>query len=79
MLEKMYSVTKRSQSSALKMCKPGSKLKDLDIACRKVLKEENFEKEFVHSLGHGVGLEVHEFPRIKFIDGHCTYCYLFSL
>lgn len=67
-LEKIYSVTKKAHSAALSCCKPGVKLKDLDLAARKVLKEERFENFFIHSLGHGVGLEIHEFPRIKF-DG----------
>ncbi|MFA6119493.1 MAG: aminopeptidase P family protein [Parachlamydiales bacterium] len=65
-LDKMYSITKRAQAAALSLCRPGSKLKDLDLAARKVLQEENYEKEFLHSLGHGVGLEIHEFPRIRF-------------
>ena len=65
-LEKIYSVTKKTQAAALSQCRPGVKLKELDLAARKVLKEENFENFFVHSLGHGVGLEIHEFPRIKF-------------
>ncbi|NGX48703.1 MAG: Aminopeptidase YpdF [Candidatus Anoxychlamydiales bacterium] len=65
-LERIYSITKKAHSAALSQCKPGVKLKELDLAARKVLKEEGCEKEFVHSLGHGVGLEIHEFPRIKF-------------
>jgi len=64
-LEKMYSIVKKAQFNALSICRPGTKLKDLDIAAKKIIKEENYEKEYLHSLGHGVGLEVHEFPRIK--------------
>jgi Xaa-Pro aminopeptidase len=67
-LEKLYSITKKAQAKALLLCKPGTKLKDLDTAVRDVFKEEDFEKYYLHSLGHGVGLEIHEFPRIKF-DG----------
>jgi len=67
-LEKIYSITKKAQAQALLLCKPGIKLKDLDLAAREVFKEENYEKKYLHSLGHGVGLEIHEFPRIKF-DG----------
>ncbi len=65
-LEKMYSITKKAQAKALSLCKPGTKLKDLDLAVREVFKEEDYEKNYVHSLGHGVGLEIHEFPKIKF-------------
>ncbi|NGX34534.1 MAG: Aminopeptidase YpdF [Candidatus Anoxychlamydiales bacterium] len=65
-LEKIYSVTKKAHFAALSLCKPGTKLKELDLAARKVMRDENFEEFFIHSLGHGVGLDIHEFPRIKF-------------
>lgn len=54
-----------AQKAALKLCKPGTKLGDLDRAARDVMKKEGVEKYFIHSLGHGVGLEIHEWPRIK--------------
>jgi Xaa-Pro aminopeptidase len=65
-LRRLYEIAKRSQESALKLCRPGVKIKQLDIAARKVMCEENVEDLFVHSLGHGIGLEVHEYPRIRF-------------
>ncbi len=67
-LQRLYDIAKRAQKSALKLCRPGVKVKELDKAAREVMKEENVEKLFLHSLGHGIGLEVHEYPRIKF-DG----------
>ncbi len=54
-----------AQKAALKLCKPGTKLGDLDRAAREVMKKEGVEKHFIHSLGHGVGIEIHEWPRIK--------------
>jgi Xaa-Pro aminopeptidase len=36
----------------------------VDRAARDVLKSENLDKEFVHSTGHGLGLEIHEPPRL---------------
>ena len=65
-LEKLYSIVKQAQNSAISTCRPGIKLKEVDLAAREVLKKENLEEYFTHSLGHGVGLEVHEFPKIKF-------------
>jgi Xaa-Pro aminopeptidase len=65
-LRRLYEIAKRAQQSVLKLCRPGVKLKQLDMAARQVMCEENVEDLFVHSLGHGIGLEVHEFPRIKF-------------
>jgi Xaa-Pro aminopeptidase len=67
-LRHLYEIAKRSQQSALQLCRPGVKVKQLDIAARQVMREENVEDLFIHSLGHGIGLEVHEYPRIKF-DG----------
>ena len=36
----------------------------MDAAARNVLKSHKLDKEFVHSTGHGLGLEIHEPPRI---------------
>src|SRR5258706_724222 len=36
----------------------------VDAAARKVLKQHKLDKEFVHSTGHGLGLEIHEPPRL---------------
>lgn len=67
-LSNLYAITKRAQRAALQMCRPESTFGQLDAAARAVLKEEGVEELFIHSLGHGIGLEVHEFPRIKW-DG----------
>ncbi|OGN61624.1 MAG: hypothetical protein A3F40_00155 [Chlamydiae bacterium RIFCSPHIGHO2_12_FULL_27_8] len=65
-LEKYYEIIKEASFKAIELCRPNVKLKELDIAARIILKQNNIEHLFVHSLGHGVGLNVHEFPRIKF-------------
>lgn len=67
-LRRLLDIVKRAQQSALVLCRPGVTIKQLDLAARKVMIEENVEELFVHSLGHGIGLELHEYPRIKF-DG----------
>ena len=65
-LSRLYEIVKKSQKSALKACRPGVKFKELDLAARKVMQEAQVEDLFIHSLGHGIGLETHEFPRIKY-------------
>jgi Xaa-Pro aminopeptidase len=67
-IEKLYSIVRKAQNKALSICKPGLKIGELDKAAREIMAQDNLESLFVHSLGHGVGLQVHEYPRIK-IDG----------
>ena len=43
---------------------PGVKVSDVDAVARKVLEKQGYAKYFIHSLGHGVGVEVHEPPRV---------------
>ncbi len=54
-----------AEQSAIKLCQPGTLVKDLDVQARSVFKKFEVEQYFTHGLGHGVGLEVHEAPRIR--------------
>ncbi|NGX47987.1 MAG: hypothetical protein K1000chlam3_01373, partial [Chlamydiae bacterium] len=67
-LRQLHDINKAAQQVALSKCRPGVALKELDLAARRVMKNAGLEEYFIHSLGHGIGLEVHEYPRIKF-DG----------
>ncbi len=58
-------VVRYAHQAALALCRPGTKLKKLDLAAREEMKKAGMEELFVHSLGHGVGLEIHEFPKIR--------------
>lgn len=62
--ERILKTTKAAQTAALSCVKPGVLLSTLDQAARYVMKKEGLEKQFLHSLGHGIGLQVHEGPRI---------------
>jgi Xaa-Pro aminopeptidase len=59
------SAVREAHAAALKICKPGIRVGDLDAAACKVIQTAGFEKYIAHSLGHGIGLETHEFPRLK--------------
>lgn len=61
----MYEIVKQSQKLGLKAVKPNSSCKSVDEACRKYIKRKNYGKYFIHSTGHGIGLEVHELPNIS--------------
>jgi Xaa-Pro aminopeptidase len=60
----MYEAVREAQAAALEMIKPGVSVGDVDRAARKVLKQRGLGRHFTHSTGHGVGLEIHEPPRI---------------
>jgi len=61
----VYKIVKESQKLGLKAVKPGASCKSVDDACRNYIKNQKYGKYFIHSTGHGIGLEVHELPNIS--------------
>lgn len=64
-IKTIHAIVQQAQQAALALCRPGTLLGDLDIAARGVIASQGYGECFTHSLGHGVGLEIHEFPIIK--------------
>lgn len=62
---KVYLAVKEAQEFAMKATKAGIACKQLDKVARDVIKKWGFGERFIHSLGHGVGLAVHELPLIS--------------
>lgn len=60
-----FEATLKAEKSALKRVKPGVKCADLHGIAVDVLKKHKLDRYFTHSLGHGVGLEIHEAPRLN--------------
>ena len=61
---RMYEAVKEAQQRALDALQAGMKAVDLDQVAREHLKSAGYDKAFSHSLGHGLGLEVHSKPKI---------------
>jgi Xaa-Pro aminopeptidase len=61
---RMYEAVKDAQSAAIETVRAGISVGEVDHAARKILKERGLARRFTHSTGHGVGLEIHEPPRI---------------
>ncbi|MDP8213189.1 MAG: Xaa-Pro peptidase family protein [Candidatus Zapsychrus exili] len=61
-LREVNSIVKEVQVSAIEKIAPGVSTADIDNFARKLFKKHKLDKFFTHSLGHGVGLEVHERP-----------------
>ena len=60
----LYEAVLDAQQAAKAVIRPGITAGDVDRAARQVLKRSNLARYFTHSTGHGLGLEVHEMPRI---------------
>lgn len=63
-LERLYRVVLTAQLSAIEAIRPGAIMKDVDAAARSVITKAGYGKQFGHSLGHGIGRDVHESPRL---------------
>jgi Xaa-Pro aminopeptidase len=59
-----YEAVREAQQAAIVAVRPGIAVGEVDAAARKVLNKAGLASYFTHSTGHGVGLEIHESPRI---------------
>jgi Xaa-Pro aminopeptidase len=59
-----YESVKEAQEAAIAAVRPGISVTEVDEAARAVLREAGLGRYFTHSTGHGVGLEIHEAPRV---------------
>jgi Xaa-Pro aminopeptidase len=59
-----YDAVREAQQAAVDAVKPGVSTGAIDAAARKVLRKAGLGGYFTHSTGHGVGLEIHESPRV---------------
>lgn len=64
-LEKVYSIVLEAQEAAMGAIKPGERMCDVDGVARSIIAEAGYGDRFVHGLGHGLGLDVHEAPALS--------------
>ncbi len=63
--EAVYRTVLAAQERAIAAIRPGAKAHDVDAEARSVIEEAGFGGFFDHGLGHGLGMEIHEAPRIR--------------
>ena len=62
----IYPIVQRAQKLALEICKPGTLIKDIDATAREFISDQGYGEFFTHGIGHGVGLEIHELPTMRY-------------
>lgn len=76
--ERMFDVVRRSQRAGVERVAAGVRASDVDGACRDVIAEAGWADAFAHGTGHGIGLVIHESPRLSAVSGdvlapgHCV-------
>lgn len=63
--QKVYDIVLKAQLNAIEKARVGMKASEVDKLTRDVIEKAGFGKYFIHSTGHGVGLDIHEFPNIN--------------
>ncbi|MEN2994308.1 MAG: aminopeptidase P family protein [Thermodesulfovibrio sp.] len=61
----IYELVNNANMQAIKACKVDTLAKEIDAAARNLIKQFDYNDKFGHATGHGVGLDIHEFPKIN--------------
>ena len=64
-IKEIYGIVRAAQSTAIEKIRPGVKISEIDLAGRGYIARKGYGKFFGHSLGHGIGMDVHEEPSIS--------------
>ena len=64
-LKEIFNIVLTSQKKAIEEIKPGMTTKEADAISRKYISSHNYGEQFGHSLGHGIGLDIHEGPLLS--------------
>lgn len=65
LLQTIHSIVDEAKRKALAACKPGTLIGDLDHIAREWIASKGYGECFTHSLGHGIGLDIHEPPILR--------------
>ena len=63
--KRVYDIVCAANAAGRAAVRPGIPLKEVDRAARKVIEDAGYGPQFIHRTGHGIGLEVHEFPDVS--------------
>ena len=69
-LHSIYETVLAAQAAGIDAVRAGARERDVDAAGRAVIEEAGYGTAFRHGLGHGIGLDIHEAPRLHFTSEH---------
>jgi Xaa-Pro aminopeptidase len=76
----IWDTVKRSQDCILKKIRAGLRLSWADETARNIVKEAGYGDRFIHSTGHGIGIEVHEMPSLTLdVEGVFLPCMVVTI
>ena len=64
-VQKIYDTVKKAHDLAIEKARSGMLASEIDKIARDVIEKAGYGDRFIHSTGHGVGLDIHEFPNIS--------------
>lgn len=64
-MQDIYLIVEEAKARALELCRPGTLIGELDRMARGWIASKGYGEYFTHSLGHGIGLDIHEPPTIR--------------
>ena len=71
LVKKIYDIVRCAQARAIRAIKPGRKISAVDKAARTYIESKGYGRFFSHSLGHGIGVDVHELPYVSQSNSEC--------
>ena len=73
LIQEIYTIVKEAKAQALAICRPGTLIGELDRTARAWIAAKGYQDYFTHSLGHGVGLDIHESPTVRETGFYSTF------
>lgn len=70
-LRQIFDIVLEAHDAALEVVRPGLQISELDAVARDIIAHRGYGEYFGHGLGHGVGLEIHEYPGVSSRSNHC--------
>lgn len=64
----VYEVVKEAQQRGIDAARPGARMCDVDLACRKYIEEKGYGEYFTHRTGHSIGMEDHEYGDVSSVN-----------